>query len=280
MAAATCVALSAAPPAPGGPVPPEPAPGRPGDVRAAACALTPTGGTVVRNVGGTGRPYRVRVPAGLSGQAPLLLSLHGGGQEPTAHENASGWNGFAAERKFIVAYPRGGSPLNAPSWLLSPASGDIAYLRDVVGDIARQWCVDPRRVHAAGFSNGGQMAGRLACDESDLIASAATHAGPLLTLRCAMRRPIGFGISVYEGDILRQLMQGHRDAWITNDRCARPPHQESGAGVIVGERYDCAGGTGIYWRLYGGGAHRWPTGQQGADLRERMWALFQAHPLP
>lgn len=43
----------------------------------AECTLTPTGGTVKRTIGS--RSYLVNVPAGLSGAAPLLLSLHGFG---------------------------------------------------------------------------------------------------------------------------------------------------------------------------------------------------------
>ncbi|WP_202638024.1 alpha/beta hydrolase family esterase [Bailinhaonella thermotolerans] len=276
-AAVTPAPVSTGAPAPG---PAGPAAVPPGDTRVAACGLTPTNGTAVRRIGGTGREYRVRVPAGLSGQVPLLLALHGGGQEPTVHENASGWNAFAAEKKFIVAYPRGSSLLNAPSWQLDRGSADVTYLRNVVDDIARQWCVNPKRVHVAGFSNGGQMAGRMACDESDKFASAATHAGPILTLECEMSRPIGFGVSSYEGDPLKQLMEGQRDAWLGNNKCDRTPHAETGPGVVVGQRFDCPANTRVYWRLYQGGGHYWPTGAQGADLRNRMWGLFVNHPLP
>ncbi|REE95925.1 alpha/beta hydrolase family esterase [Thermomonospora umbrina] len=252
---------------------------RPATTQVAACTLTPTNGTVPRTVGG--RQYLVNVPSGLTGQVPLLLALHGGGEGGANHETNSGWTQFAAQKKFIVAYPTGSEMNYPPSWKLGQDSADVDHLRDVVDDIAATWCVNPARVHAAGFSNGGQMAARLACDESDKFASVATHAGPLMTLDCLpLPRKIAVGVSVGVNDPLKWAMEGQRAAWVQNNECPGTQYPETGTGVSEAYHFNCPDNTQVYWRLYSGLDHKFPVGDQGIDLRNRMWTLFEDHPLP
>lgn len=54
---------------------------------------------------------------------------------------------------------------------------DVGYLVRVIDDIASRWSVDRRRVGAAGVSNGGIMAARLACERPDVVAAGASLAG-------------------------------------------------------------------------------------------------------
>lgn len=51
------------------------------------------------------------------------------------------------------------------------------YLAAVVDDVAGRWAVDRARVGAIGFSNGGMLALRAACERPDLIRAAASLAG-------------------------------------------------------------------------------------------------------
>src|SRR5690606_902868 len=51
---------------------------------------------------------------------------------------------------------------------------DIGFLRSLVGELAGRYPVDDKRVYVAGFSNGGFMAQRLACDAPGLFAAFAS----------------------------------------------------------------------------------------------------------
>jgi polyhydroxybutyrate depolymerase len=54
---------------------------------------------------------------------------------------------------------------------------DSGYLRSLIDEIARQLSVDPTRIYVAGYSNGGFMAYRMACDHAETIAEIVSGAG-------------------------------------------------------------------------------------------------------
>ncbi|RJL35451.1 hypothetical protein D5H75_01145 [Bailinhaonella thermotolerans] len=253
---------------------------------AAACSTQPTGGdlAVSRPMPG-GRFYRVYVPPGLTGPAPLLVAVHGGAGTPVSHEKMTGWSAFAKQKKFIVVYPRGTTP--APpgwAWWSWPAADDIEYLRNVVRNVAGTWCVNPRRVHMEGHSMGGMMTGRMACAARNMFASFGVYDGqwPLLAWDCPAGRPVSFAF--FAGSEAKSdahvATRDHRDLWRPRDSCPPQPVGEARpAGVLVAQRWECAAGTRILWRVYDAG-HGWPQGALDDDIRNRMWSFFMANPLP
>src|ERR1019366_7477165 len=56
---------------------------------------------------------------------------------------------------------------------------DVAYVRALLNDLATIVDIDPRRVYAAGMSNGAMMAYRLAAECADRFAAIAAVAGPM-----------------------------------------------------------------------------------------------------
>ena len=56
---------------------------------------------------------------------------------------------------------------------------DVGFLRSLVSEVTDRWAVDAARVHVSGFSNGAMMANRIACEASELFASAALIGGRL-----------------------------------------------------------------------------------------------------
>jgi polyhydroxybutyrate depolymerase len=54
---------------------------------------------------------------------------------------------------------------------------DVAYLTSVLDDMAARYAIDAERVYVVGFSNGGFMAHRLACELPDRVAGVASFAG-------------------------------------------------------------------------------------------------------
>ena len=56
---------------------------------------------------------------------------------------------------------------------------DVAFLRALVDKLASGIAVDPKRLYVSGFSNGGNMAARLAVEASDLFAAVGVAGGSL-----------------------------------------------------------------------------------------------------
>lgn len=256
------------------------APAAPAAAAETACTLQPTGGTVTRQV--DGRSYTVNVPAGLTAPAALVLAFHGAFSDSATMERFSRLTPFAAQKGFIVAYPQG-LPEGYGYWRLGPGSADVAYARAVVRDIAAQWCVDSRRVHATGWSRGAVMSLRLACDAADAFASVAMYAGSDPTLvdgggACTPSRPVSTAMFVGLLDPTYLTTTFARDRWIARNACPTPPRRESA--LLVSELHGpCAAGTEVTYRVYLQ-SHNWPVGADGADILERSWRLFAAHPLP
>jgi polyhydroxybutyrate depolymerase len=244
----------------------------------AGCSVTSTAGTVGRQA--MGRDYHVNVPAGLTGPAPLLLSLHGAAQAYSLHEGETRWSTIAATKHFIVAYPAAAGLM----WDFAQHSGDVDYLLAVVKDIAQTWCVDPHRIHVEGFSSGANMSARLACDASTVFASVAAFSGisPSLTgSPCQPARPISVGLFHTDADVisLPPLAEKHRDEWVQRNGCPTTPVTEPGVPVAAARYGPCTAGTEVVWRVYHG-SHFWPTGDDRTDISTRMWDFFTRNPLP
>ena len=110
--------------------------------------------------------------------------MHGFGGNGEGMRNAIGRHSGIEEGR-VVLYPDGaglargwnsGHPQCCGTALESNVD-DVAFLRALVDSVAQKTCVDLNRVYATGFSNGGDMAQRLACDASDVVAAVTSVAG-------------------------------------------------------------------------------------------------------
>ncbi len=124
-------------------------------------------------VGGLQRSYRSYVPKNLPKGAPLLLVMHGSGEGPQAIRVGTGY-GFerlADQHGFAVVYPKSfGFDWNDCSSIGNTAvngvrADDVGFLAALVDQLVGELGIDPQRVFAAGVSNGGSMALRLALED-------------------------------------------------------------------------------------------------------------------
>ncbi|HVK20193.1 MAG TPA: PHB depolymerase family esterase [Actinokineospora sp.] len=242
------------------------------------CSLSGTGGTVTRTIGL--RSYNLRVPAGLTAPAPLLLSIHGLGSFPFGQEFTTGWSGYADSHKFIVAYPAG----NFNHWNVDRGSPDVTFLRSVVNAISATYCVDSRRVYAEGGSLGSWMAQRLACDAADMFAAVSGSSGgaPTWWGACTPSRPVGVSLFHGESDPLINVALGRaaRDEWVARDSCDPAPVVEPVPAGSALSYPGCAGGVKVTWRSYAGLGHAYPSGADGQDFRDRAWGHLTGHTSP
>nr|WP_295076253.1 PHB depolymerase family esterase [uncultured Roseateles sp.] len=130
-----------------------------------------TKGTI--EVAGVKRSYRTYVPKGLPKGAPLVLVMHGSGEGPSQIRIGTGYafERLADQHGFAVVYPKAyASDWNDCSRIgdkeLDGVRGDdVGFLAALVEKLVAELALDPASVFAAGVSNGGSMAMRLALEQ-------------------------------------------------------------------------------------------------------------------
>jgi polyhydroxybutyrate depolymerase len=89
------------------------------------------------------------------------------------------FNTYADQYDFIVVYPDGVSN----SWNVGFSGGstanDVGFLSALIDTLQVQYGIDLNRVYSTGFSNGGFMSYRLACELTDRIAAIASVSGTM-----------------------------------------------------------------------------------------------------
>jgi len=159
--------------------------------------------SVIRTADGRTRSHRIYVPASLPAHpAPLLVALHGGMGSNLQFERSSGFDLLAERFGFIVVYPngvgRGPDDGRFRTWNAGICCGpavrmrvdDVGHVRQLIAAVEAQFPIDRTRVFAAGHSNGGLMAYRLACELSDRIVAVGIQSGGLGVSGCAPTHPV------------------------------------------------------------------------------------------
>ncbi|HEY6880852.1 MAG TPA: PHB depolymerase family esterase [Polyangiales bacterium] len=124
------------------------------------------------------RTYLLYTPSSVSGKGPvpLVVDFHGGLGNALGEYNASCWKDIAKQEGFAVAYPEGIDQTFNAATCCAPANllgvDDVGFTKLIVNDVKASMQIDPRRVYAVGWSNGGKMAARLACEATTVFAGA------------------------------------------------------------------------------------------------------------
>ncbi|HOP14157.1 PHB depolymerase family esterase [Lentimicrobium sp.] len=130
---------------------------------------------------GDTRTYSVYLPSGFqqSQSLPLLLALHGYTQTGQTMMTFSGFNQIADTAGFVVVYPDGvGNAWNV-GFSGGSTANDVGFLMALTDSLHNSYNIDYSRVYATGFSNGGFMSYRLACEVPEKIAAIAPVAGTM-----------------------------------------------------------------------------------------------------
>jgi polyhydroxybutyrate depolymerase len=176
-------------------VAPPPGDWGPGDVTSDFIGISGVSGQ-----GDLTREYKVHVPKGYNkaSPTPLVFCLHGVGQTTDlfcvngTNTTGSGPNGSSGgiydqsdKDGYILVMPQG----YKHSWNGGNCCGaaarknldDVSLMRAIYDVVRQHLNVDATRVYAVGFSNGGFMADRLACEASDLFAAVFEGSGGIRT---------------------------------------------------------------------------------------------------
>ena len=246
--------------------------------------------------GGTMRTFNLYVAPRVPAQrpVPLLLVLHGLFHEAATAEAMSGLDRVADEEDVAVAYPAGvEQSWNAGTCCGSSSSAkvdDVGFLTHVVDLVAQIRPIDRNRVYVAGFSNGGMMALKAACERPDVFAAAASVGGTLQT-RCAGKGPVSalmlngkldttvpYGGTAYSRFLHTRLtpvptamrtLATHAGCVAVRD--ARHPR------YTTRNYRGCARGTALKLVTAPGLGHRWPTtASHDIDAERIVWGFLSA----
>jgi polyhydroxybutyrate depolymerase len=271
------------------------------------------------SAGGRERSYRLYRPASVesgveSGRlAPLVVVLHGGYGSAGQAEQNYGWDELADRHGFLVAYPDGvGRSWNA-GWCCGPARthavDDVGFVEELVAELSAGGGIDPRRVFAAGVSNGGMLAYRIACESPGLLAAIGVVAGTMVC-ECVRSGPVSLlhihgledrSVPFWGGVGLETA--GRRPSpsvpsviqfWRTGGGCGRTTVTEEGQ--VRRESAVGAGGIEVCLITLAGVGHVWPGSRPPSpkvssmfnldppstliDATGELWSFFAAHPRP
>ena len=221
-------------------------------------------GTDTRVVLPSGRAYvlhtppQLRAQPGLAEGRPVLLVLAGLGVDTAGSARSTGFNRLSDRDGRMVAYAEGirGS-FNAGLCCgdaVATDVDDLSFLVSVIGDLKMRGA---GRISAVGFSNGGMMAFRLACEHPDLVDTVGSMSGTLEIPRC-------------DGPVRALVLNGELDKVV-------PPH-----GTAYSTRLRCflrdvrtipgaAPGSAITIKQLPGVPHRWTESQDPVDATREFW---------
>jgi polyhydroxybutyrate depolymerase len=134
------------------------------------------------------RPFTLVLPNNYQSgtPAPLIIALHGYTAESPYAQSYFALGKVADEKGILTVYPSGSKDSNGYLfWNATPACcnfdsstiDDEAYLLSIIDSVSKDYSVDPARIYIIGHSNGGFMAHRMACNQSDRIAAIVSLAG-------------------------------------------------------------------------------------------------------
>jgi polyhydroxybutyrate depolymerase len=114
-----------------------------------------------------------------SGQnVPLLILMHGLTQTGAGVMDITQFNAIAEQDNFIVVYPDGlNFAWNANMNITVSTADDIGFIESLAQYFQTNFGTDPLRQYLVGFSNGGFMSHKIACESSMCFAGIATVAG-------------------------------------------------------------------------------------------------------
>jgi len=274
-----------------------------------------TNGTIVSS--GQERKYLLYVPRSYDGAkpTPLVISMHAAALWPTTQMEVSQWNKAADEHGFIVVYPSGTDLSGGTNvlpfrvWLLKPEavlSANVRFISELIDALEAAYNIDPTRIYANGFSNGGAMTFALSCRLSDRIAAVGTVSAaqdqpfswcadappvPLINFHgTADLVPYNGGKVWVSPRPFPSVLTWTAD-WARRNRCGPNPIESVVAADVTRLEYtDCTDHAAVVLYTLRGGGHSWPGGKplpewmvgptnRSIDATSQMWMFFHEHQL-
>lgn len=220
--------------------------------------------------GGAQRRYQVFVPPGYDAKTPLRLvyvfhGLGGDGDQIRAYFSFE----QQAAGKAIFVYPEGVAQAavgGATGW----GFDDLAFFDAMAEAIPKAYCVDSKRVFAAGHSFGGYMSNLVGCSRGDVVRAIAPVSGGMVTPGDC-KGPVAAWIAHGDKDGTVATSEGiaARDRWLGVNKCGSTTKPTTPSPCVM---YDgCEAGRPVTWCQFSGGHFPLPS-----FTRQAIWDFFAA----
>lgn len=192
---------------------------------------------------GVSREFNLYIPSSYSAATdtlPMVFFLHGMGGNMN---NFSGLTYKAEQEKFIMVIPQAINDPNAGTTWHSGAGAlgiypnanidDVGFMSSLIDSVSTWYQIDDDRIYSTGFSMGGFMSNRLACELGDKIAAIASVSGtmgneiknscnpentiPVLHIHSQTDATVAYQNNTFGNDA-EELV----DFWIQNNNCDTP----------------------------------------------------------
>ena len=245
-------------------------------------------------VGSLQRSYIVHVPShrpmtqsGTLLAYPLTIVLHGSSGSGDDIRGTTNMDSVSEANRVVVVYPNGvagAGGLFPTDWNAGTCCGeagregidDLGFMRAMIAELSAKLPIDKRRIHVAGFSDGGRMAYYMACQMADQIAAIGVVSGSLRDDSCTPSRAVAVialhgtadPIVPYDESIdspMPDPVDASMDAlppsvqfWVVQDGCAVASDSSFTPSVIRTTFAKCSGSDVAFYSI-DGGVHTWPV---------------------
>lgn len=158
--------------------------------------------TATLQLEGKTREFIVVRPTGSApaGGFPLVFMLHGTSGDGEKFYSISKWKELGEQEKIVTVFPsslewcivENGNEKRTTKWVCGDLFDeacpnqtfidDELFIKKIIDTISKTITINPNKIYASGFSNGGNMTAKLSIGMSDIFASLCTSAGPLNAL--------------------------------------------------------------------------------------------------
>ncbi len=262
---------------------------------------------------GVQRNYTVFLPRTYAPHGPVLMDLHGYGENGQAEMSYTGTNSIADTAGFLAVYPDaiGGvwnSGINDEPSIPAPSSDDVGFISALIDSLDAEYRIDLRRVYVCGYSNGGFMCHKLAGELSSRISAVASVSGVIANSTASNSHPehpvpilsmhgTADPIIPYAGTPHFHSAEQTVQHWVSRDSCTNQPDtvnlpdSDPGDGCTV-QRISYTNRSGnpevVFYKVINGG-HCWPgassnpfLGNTNGDINAgvEIWAFVRNTRLP
>lgn len=262
------------------------------------------------------RYYEVHLPQNYDSTLtyPLVIALHGERANAKHMQKITGLSDKADESGFIVVYPQGSGRFrkNVLTWNAANCCGyaydedvdDVGFIEIMISNLEALYRIDPKRIFVTGFSNGGMMAFKLACNLAKKIAAIAPVAAAFNDLSCEPDAPVSVVIFhgsrdrevPIDGGIGKEPTATRMDNsvasaitfWVQHNGCNIESNIEVIDKVTREDFIDGKKGSAVTLYLVRTGWHAWPGGKAtylfpappypGISATDLIWDFFSKHP--
>lgn len=236
-------------------------------------------------MGDTQRTFVLYVPSRYDGErlAPLLIAFHGTPGNGPGMRVSTGLDEMADSEGWLIAYPNGLGGSWAAGCLCSDADlagvNDLQFVTQMIARIRNDYEVDPNRIYSVGFSAGGVMNYRIACDLGNTFAATASVGSSMTWAQaetCSPSTPVPVFAMIGTEDEAYPwagsgTVAGHSmpiDStfafWGRRNGCDEQPTtdysapKEDGMDVRRERFLNCESGAEVRQYIIEGGTHTWP----------------------